>query len=1152
MQATPAAAEQRQAALQTYEGSFLTSLLIDDAPDFMAWVVAQRAHWDACFDRLAEQEMRRLSDEGRAEEASLLGQTWVARRPDTDAAFRLLATTQATAGDVAGAQVTLATAARRWAELGLDLPAETQALRAELGQLAALPVVTPQPLPQRVLRLPFVGRLEALAQLRRAFQQAQGGIPAGAAGAALVVGEAGVGKTRLLRTFARWARVQGADVALGRADELSGRLPYQPLMELLRERLARERAPDDLLEDSWLIELQRLVPDLHDRYPDLPPPVDDAAAGARLLEAVAQLGLALAGRQRPLLWLLDDLQWADAATRDGLLYLLKRWRDAQAPVLIVCTVRSEDLAAEPALQDWIAGAQRTTAPTTVSEIPLAPLSAEMTREAVTTLLAASASAEVCAWLYDTTQGNPLYVTRVLQALVERGAVRWQVGRAGDRGDTPRLAPDVEVAALAGWLPDTLRGVLLRSVRQLDPVAQQTLAAAAVVGTRFDEGLLVPVAGVEEEAVLAGLELAERRLLIRAEAGAYRFAHDKVAEAVYSDLSLARRRVFHRRALRALETAGDTSGAASAAAELARHALGAEDWEAAMRYSQRAAEAAAQLGAHRDAVRQYEQVVRLLTTTPSREALRPPRFSDEARADLYSRLGLLYANLGERDRARALHEALLAEARSRGARVLEGRALFEQGRFAHVFERDAAAGQRLLEEARQIAQEQGDVLGLLQSERGLASVAKEQGDFALSEAYLQRVVELARASGLPRSLAQGLDSLSDVFKLRGDWEAACATCEESLMLWADLTDTNTTTMTNQGTDRGTDRGSTTPTSVHFPPPHPFTPDLAWAAFVPRIAPLARPQPTSSNHVARQWGANDLMGMGNARLHLGEGATGRAAMRMGWQIFTELNGSRFHHFYLLHWTLGWTEAGEYERALREARQVLEAMTTAIERPLDATDVRPQCALVDAHHALFQLAEAREPLERAVAFAPGKPIWERVLPATRRCTQHALAGEWLAAAAAARAAQEVRETMPSPLTWFDFARYYETEALLRAGDRTRAQVDVRRLGAHLGANRRYRLVYLRMQALLDRDAGDHTAAIAHLLEALDLARQMGLPGEEWQIAAELAASYAGVDDTKHVAEARRRAEGVIASLAARISDPALRDHFTQAALSRRPALG
>jgi hypothetical protein len=158
--------------------------------------------------------------------------------------------------------------------------------------------------------------------------------------------------------------------------------------------------------------------------------------------------------------------------------------------------------------------------------------------------------------------------------------------------------------------------------------------------------------VEEETILTSLELAERRLLIRAEVGGYRFAHDMIAEAIYGDLTLARRRVFHRRALRAIEAAGDMS---STVAELARHALAAEDWEGAARYSQRAAQAAEQIGASRDAVRHYERAVRLLTTSPSREALQPPHFSDGERAALYGALGNLYANLGEKERARLLYE-----------------------------------------------------------------------------------------------------------------------------------------------------------------------------------------------------------------------------------------------------------------------------------------------------------------------------------------------------------------------------------------------------------------------------------------------------------------------------------------------------------------
>jgi len=88
----------------------------------------------------------------------------------------------------------------------------------------------------------------------------------------LVVGEAGLGKTRLASDFAAWARAQGAQVLSGHAFELGGRLPYQPLVEAVRERLEKENAPEDLLDDVWLAELARLLPELRVRYPDLPAP----------------------------------------------------------------------------------------------------------------------------------------------------------------------------------------------------------------------------------------------------------------------------------------------------------------------------------------------------------------------------------------------------------------------------------------------------------------------------------------------------------------------------------------------------------------------------------------------------------------------------------------------------------------------------------------------------------------------------------------------------------------------------------------------------------------------------------------------------------------------------------------------------------------
>ncbi len=136
------------------------------------------------------------------------------------------------------------------------------------------------------------GRVPELAALTEVLAVAEKGTGA----VAFVEGEAGIGKTRLLAEYLRWTAAQGADLLAGRAFEACGRVPYQPVVDAIRRRVDQENAPDDLLSDVWLAELSRLLPALHDRYPDLPLPLPlgEVEACARLFEAVALLGLAMA------------------------------------------------------------------------------------------------------------------------------------------------------------------------------------------------------------------------------------------------------------------------------------------------------------------------------------------------------------------------------------------------------------------------------------------------------------------------------------------------------------------------------------------------------------------------------------------------------------------------------------------------------------------------------------------------------------------------------------------------------------------------------------------------------------------------------------------------------------------------------------------
>jgi hypothetical protein len=129
---------------------------------------------------------------------------------------------------------------------------------------------------------------------------------------------------------------------------------------------------------------------------------------------------------------------------------------------------------------------------------------------------------------------------------------------------------------------------------------------------------------------------------------------------------------------------------------------------------------------------------------------------------------------------------------------------------------------------------------------------------------------------------------------------------------------------------------------------------------------------------------------------------------------------------------------------------------------------------------------------------------------------------------------------LIFFDFQRHHETQALLRSGKERQAREDVRRLGERVGQNRRFRLVHLRMLAVLGKWDGDVEGSIGHLREAEALAEEMGLPGELWQIRAALGELHEASGDEERAERSFLRAAETLRWLADRIEDPTLRANF------------
>src|SRR2546428_3957568 len=653
--------------------------------------------------------------------------------------------------------------------------------------------------PPGELVAPLVGRAAAFTQLVGSFQQARQRRPQ----AVLVEGEAGIGKTRLARDFGIWATAQGADVLSGRAFEMGGRLPYQPLVEAVRQRMEQENAPEDLLDDLWLAELSRLLPELRVRYPDLPAPTEDElTAKLRLFEAVARLMDAL-DQHAPLVLSLDDLQWVDEASLDLLRYLGRHWIRHRSRVLLLGTIRSEGMEPKSQLSDLgrdlpvtrialqtlsqaetiqllqaIAGEAR---PGTSSGgehgavMPATP-GAEHSPASETPLVALGD------FLFAHTGGQPLYLLETLKLFRDQ---QWLVPRLSADG-TWGLEPTVEMAAALmqkqsrrALLPPSVRSMILARLARLNPPARQMVQASAVLGNQATAKLLWQLAEVEVQPGIDGLEEAIGSGILREEeAGvgrpsSYRFAHDLIRDVVYTELGAARRQVLHQRALALLLTEGE------AAAELAYHAMAAGETRAAYRYSMQAGDEALAVFAVDDAIGHYEQAHALLQEQRLRNVLAAAEVEH-----LYVYLGRAYAFQNAWQQAQQAYEELVAYAQHQRLPRLVSMTLNRLAILAVQQSHDKLQVRALLEEAWQMAQTSQDQRALVETEWNLSQITSLVWvDTKQALPRGQHALELARASNDQELEARSLSLLGWIHLRGGDFEEAMRCLEASLALYA---------------------------------------------------------------------------------------------------------------------------------------------------------------------------------------------------------------------------------------------------------------------------------------------------------------------------------------------------------------------------------
>jgi DNA-binding SARP family transcriptional activator len=571
----------------------------------------------------------------------------------------------------------------------------------------------------------LVGREEPLRVISRALTEAS----AGRGRVVLLAGEPGIGKTRLAEEAARRAREAGVTVAWGSSDEHDGAPAFWPWVQVLRALLADPTAgPPAAAVGPHAAELALILPELADGAPRAAGPVLDVETSRFRLCQAAIGALVTLSADRRLLLVLDDLQWADVASH-RLLSLLTGALSG-APIVVLATYRDRSLDGGEPLADTLASLARM-AP--VDRLVLAGLGPTEVAQVMASQFSSEPDQELARLVSDRTGGNPFFVIEVLRLLGTHG---W-----------PELTAVDAASVVAQHVPAGVRDVLRRRLSRLPDQTRTVLLVAAVTGQEFDLDIVRAATGVDDDDALDAVELALLSGLVVEDpvtVGRFRFAHALIREAIYSEISRARRARLHARVGQALL---DRRGSgAEHARQVAHHwwlAAPAVGPDRAIPHVVAAAHACLDTLAHEEAERLLRRSLDLLS------AAAPSAERTAWELDVRLSLGKLMVQLdgtgAEQARANFARARELADELGDSSALLAAyRSLYEVA-FARADHRGAAAWAQVMLD---VAERKDDLTAFTLSHLALGRTLWCQGRLAAARDQLEQGLRVAGAAHPP--------------------------------------------------------------------------------------------------------------------------------------------------------------------------------------------------------------------------------------------------------------------------------------------------------------------------------------------------------------------------------------------------------------------
>jgi DNA-binding CsgD family transcriptional regulator len=602
----------------------------------------------------------------------------------------------------------------------------------------------------------LVGRERELALLHQCFELARGG----RGQAVSIIGDAGLGKSRLLYECRQALASHDCTWLDGRCHPYGAALAYGPIVDLLKQQFQIDASDrDEDIRDKIQQGLAALSPALAATAPyvghllgvdtagGLPAGLTPEAVKHRTFEALRGFVSESASR-RPLVLVIEDLHWVDPTTAEFLTFLLEHV--AGASVLLLCTYRPE----------FVCTWSRKSYHRVITLTPLTPPDGSQMLAAL--LGTSQIQDDLVRLVLDKAEGVPFFIEELVTSLRETGAIvlhdgQWRLTARG---------PAIPV-------PDTVEEVLMARIDRLPEGAKSVLQIGAVMGREWSEALLREVAGLAEQDLTAHLAALTDAELLYARGVppqmTYVFKHAFTQDAAYRSLLTARRQELHHRVAVTLE-ALFPDRLEEHYGSLAHHYLEAaqgDEVAKAITYARRAGDRNMALPAYAEAVRFYHMAL---------EALERQEPVDEAQlCPLLLVLGEAQRKAGEHLQAQATLQRAAASARTLGATELFAQAALELAHLTHIVGLPAELVVHLLEEG---LQKLGATESLLAAQilGGLALALCFTGAHQRAAAYAQQAVAMARHFDDPAVLAANLKSM--IFALEGPeytpQRLACAT------------------------------------------------------------------------------------------------------------------------------------------------------------------------------------------------------------------------------------------------------------------------------------------------------------------------------------------------------------------------------------------